>query len=231
MIIIKESGAYLRNKYKGNRNIAIALGGAGSLVLALGFLLSQPIGIFFGIGFMLIGTPFMKKAFSYSSGIQGERAVEQELQDLDDSYFLINDVMIGDSGGNIDHILLSSKGIFIIETKNYSGDIRCNRDQWKKKVRYRLYEMISVSNQAKNNARCLSNIIRKKANQTIYIQPICVFTNPSARLRLYEPTLPVLRVVELSEFIRQFHSVTSLSGSEIQAISRCILWEHSENPG
>jgi hypothetical protein len=230
MRIVKETGPYLISKYKKHRNWALTSVLVGILSLGLGLQFSQNISTALGVILLISSFYFIRKAFSYRWGIQGEKAVEKELHVLDDSYSLINDIMMSDSGGNIDHVLLSPKGIFIIETKNYSGEIRCNGDQWTKKVGYRLYEIRSVSKQAKNNAKRLSNLIKENTNRTVYVRPICVFTYPSARLRLYKPTLPILRLKELAEFVEQAPQINSLSDSEIQVISQCILGEHSNNP-
>ena len=37
--------------------------------------------------------------------------------------------MLPESYGNIDHIILGSNGIFVIESKNYDGKIICNGDR------------------------------------------------------------------------------------------------------
>jgi hypothetical protein len=70
---------------------------------------------------------------SFIYGALGEQKVVKELENLSDDYFLINDFSISFSTPvynrqendyiksiQIDHILVSSSGIFIIETKNWS---------------------------------------------------------------------------------------------------------------
>ncbi len=57
-------------------------------------------------------------------GFIGELFVQMWLGGLDkDEYIIINDVMILTSAGStqIDHIVVSEYGIFVIETKNYKG--------------------------------------------------------------------------------------------------------------
>lgn len=58
-------------------------------------------------------------------GLLGERAVHKKLTtSLDDSkYIILHDVTLGTRRGTtqIDHIVVSSNGIFVIETKNMSG--------------------------------------------------------------------------------------------------------------
>ena len=70
-------------------------------------------GIFLGLG----------NYFTWNMGLNGERKVVKNISNnLDDKYSLFNDVMLqdidGKRRGNIDHIVIGSKGIFTIETKH-----------------------------------------------------------------------------------------------------------------
>jgi hypothetical protein len=69
---------------------------------------------------------------SYEKGLSGEESVETTLSIYPDNYVLINDVVLGNSSGNIDHILICPKGIFAIETKNWSNKIPLyyKNDEW-----------------------------------------------------------------------------------------------------
>lgn len=68
-------------------------------------------------------------------GISGEKRVSSILGRLDDSkYKVLNDILLNveDKSVQIDHIIVSVYGIFVIETKNYAGCIYGdgNRDKW-----------------------------------------------------------------------------------------------------
>lgn len=59
-----------------------------------------------------------------SKGNAGEKAVSRKLSRLPkEEYKVLNNVMLATSKGTtqIDHIILSIYGIFVIETKNYNG--------------------------------------------------------------------------------------------------------------
>jgi hypothetical protein len=233
----KYSYLYSNYKRKNKRGRILLLAGIGLSILGscLATLTVNPSGIGWWLLFLGLlcgswGGQELASSLNYMAGIEGERAVVEALQELDDSYCLINDIMAGRGRGNIDHILLGPKGIFVIETKNYSGDVRCDGNRWRKKGKRRLYDIPSVSNQAKNNAKYLSDLIRKKTNLGIFIDPICVFTNPYVELKLHRPAVTVLRLTQLAEFIRQVSPMTTLTDSEIQAISRCILGKHLDSP-
>lgn len=57
-------------------------------------------------------------------GFMGEKTVSAILSMLDkEKYMLINDVMVEYNGktSQIDHVVISNYGVFVIETKNYKG--------------------------------------------------------------------------------------------------------------
>ncbi len=78
-----------------------------------------------------LGGTFVRQTFGYSDGDVGESLVEQFLTEYcqhRDAYMLNNVTLRLKGGGTtqIDHVLISSKGIFVIETKHYSGWIFAN---------------------------------------------------------------------------------------------------------
>ena len=60
-----------------------------------------------------------------SKGKRGEYEVAKKLESLGGEYYVINDVMLDTSTktSQIDHIVISPYGIFVIETKNFSGTL------------------------------------------------------------------------------------------------------------
>ena len=64
---------------------------------------------------------------SVTKGDKGEAKVIEELTKMKDEQYLINNlILLGDNNisHQFDHILIRHNGIFIIETKNYYGDIK-----------------------------------------------------------------------------------------------------------
>lgn len=81
--------------------------------------------IFLGIGG--IGYSFFKrKADKLTSGIQGETIVTNALNQLTNEYQVLDNVQIssGERHAEIDSLVLSKYGIWIIEVKNHKGTIR-----------------------------------------------------------------------------------------------------------
>lgn len=72
-------------------------------------------------------------------GYFGEKSVAFFLSKLDDTkYKVINNIMlqVGNKTTQIDHVVVSNYGIFVIETKNYKGWITGNEfdEYWKQTI-------------------------------------------------------------------------------------------------
>jgi len=80
----------------------------------------------------IVAAFYHKRYTGYQKGIEGEKKVTEYLTAVKelDSYTLINNFTPDDENpSNIDHIILGSNGIFVIETKNYTADkISFDRD-------------------------------------------------------------------------------------------------------
>lgn len=88
------------------------------------WLLKQPWFWFLVIFDILLYT-FYKKII----GMAGEHWVKKELKKLPEDYLILNDVMFKTKDGlthQIDHVVVSKYGIFVIETKQYNGYIKGN---------------------------------------------------------------------------------------------------------
>ena len=75
---------------------------------------------------------------SETRGLRGERKVFSILKELPDEYYIWNNIVLQRNGYSvqIDHIVISPYGIFVIETKNHKGWIYGNDDcdKWTKNV-------------------------------------------------------------------------------------------------
>lgn len=71
-----------------------------------------------------------EEGYSWKKGNEGEIIVADYLDTLPEDYLIFNDVKIPGMGGNIDHIVIGPTGIYVIETKNYTGKYRIKGNQW-----------------------------------------------------------------------------------------------------
>jgi len=147
--------------------------------------------------------------------------VVEALTPLDDSHVLINDVVLPDGKGNIDHILIGPNGIFVIETKNYSGEITCKQDSW---YYYKNFPVKSPSKQVKRNALSLQQFLKGQTQLDMFVKPILVFTDPDAVLRLDSPTVPVIKNLKnVCDFIKDQRNQSVLDSEARESLIYEIL--------
>lgn len=115
----------LKSKYQ-NYLIYSVISYIGAIIFLLTFSLRIP-----GIsmpGFIVCGlfaTYFTKKFKIIKSGIKGEKITANLLAKLPENFFIFNDIKIQADGkeSELDNIVVSPQGIFVIETKNHNGKI------------------------------------------------------------------------------------------------------------
>jgi hypothetical protein len=164
--VIRLQRTYTENKAYDYRLIEI-IGAFMSIIgfiwLMSGFLLAV-LSVFAGIMILLYG---MKEGYSWKRGLKGEKVVNRVLERLPQDYFVFYDVKLPGSKGNIDHVVIGPNGIFVIETKNYSGKYAIIADDWYPR-RYstsrRKKLPKSPGKQAKFNAISLRNFLTKNIN-------------------------------------------------------------------
>jgi len=175
---------------------------------------------------------FFRSYSGYRRGYDGEKNVAKTLSSsLDNEYSLINDVMLADGYGNIDHVVLGPNGVFVIETKNYAGKIICDGDKWSsqrngKFNRLLHYDLGSPSKQVKRNATRVKRVIEHTAmfkSKNIWVNGVLVFANKNVRLQISNPTVPILRSNQLPNFILTTEGKNQFSPLELDIIGKEIL--------
>jgi len=235
MKILRQSQyEYLEEIYERFKRQALIFLGIGLGIGILGIVAGGGGGFIFGILFLILAFERWKRGSNYIKGIEGEKAVIGALGELDDSWILINDIKLTKQHGNIDHILLSPKGIFLIETKNYGGSVRCYGDNWiiLSKRRYygkkRRFEIRSASRQVKFQASLLHGLLKRKLKLDIPITPVCVFTDPEVKLQINKPSVKVLKLKDLVGWLQKTRLKSPLTEKEINLISQSILEKSRE---
>jgi len=109
------------------RGVALAVGG-----IALVFV---PGGSWSPLGWALIAVAILgtlTRLFvlpdhirAWTIGAEGEERVARLLDELQaDGYVVLSDLLIPGSRENIDHVVVGPTGVFVVETKNYSGLVK-----------------------------------------------------------------------------------------------------------
>jgi hypothetical protein len=144
----------------------------------------------------------------------GEKRVARKLDWLPKEYITLNDILLPTNYGTtqIDHIVISPYGIFVIETKNYKGWIfgHENSEEWKQSLlgKKRFWGWSSEQHKLRNpirqnaaHARAVKAILKEMGDFTII--PIVVFSN-SAELKITTPNHIVINWCDLRSAIKSY---------------------------
>lgn len=185
------------------------------IVVAVGLLLSL---------IPLVGGYFyLNKYRTYRGGWEGEKRVAKLLKNtLSDDYCLVNEVRL-DKGSDMDHLVLGPNGIFVIETKNWSGKVTCYGDEWQRQDRNKFNG--SPSKQVKKNTTKIKRLLEAHPVlriHGIWVEPIVVFTNDNVELHLNKPTVTVLRLQELPSYITKYKNYNPYTTRQLELIVKEI---------
>ena len=149
-------------------------------------------------------------------GKRGERSVNFNLHFLSDEYHLFNDVYIcfNDKSVQIDHIVVSKYGVFVIETKNIKGWIwgTDTSEYWTKNMYGKKYEFYNPVKQNYSHVKALQILLKISRDKFI---PIVAFL-PQATLKCTTNEV-VINSNRLLRTIRKYKNVV-LTDSEVDRI-------------
>lgn len=147
-------------------------------------------------------------------GKMGEKVVAMKLDWLSGEYIVLNDVLLPAKNGTsqVDHIVVSPYGIFVIETKNYKGWIfgHENSEKWTQSlVGHRSFfgwtsQKYKLGNPIKQNmahVRAVRNLLKDLGDFNII--PIVVFSN-QATLNITTPNHIVVNWCNLRSVIKVY---------------------------
>ncbi|HEX9135976.1 MAG TPA: nuclease-related domain-containing protein, partial [Nitrospirota bacterium] len=93
-------------------------------------------------------------------------------------YFVVNDFVL--RRGNIDHIVISTKGIFTIETKSHRGVVSCEGEILKRDGKPFEKDFIT---QGWREALSLRDLLTSQGISAPKPQPVLLFANADVRVR------------------------------------------------
>ncbi len=147
--------------------------------------------------------PFLFKSADYK-GKAGESQVASQLYKLNQNeYTILNDVLIQTSRGSsqIDHVVVSKYGIFVIETKNYRGWIHGheNSEHWTQTFYKSKYQLVNPVKQNWAHIYALKEVLSDFKGITFF--PIVVFVG-SGELKNVTTATPVIYKHQLETVIK-----------------------------
>jgi hypothetical protein len=220
--VLRAGGPYLssqQGRYLLNLFSIVVAGGGGAVIV--GFVLHPIFGLLFALALARPAFRQYARATRYRKGMVGEELVSTLLAGLSDDFYLISDVTSPVHRGNIDHVLVGPCGVVIIETKNYRGVIKCDRDQWFVDGR----RIKSISRQVTRGAMAVKECLRDRSaafrtSRVRWVESVVVFTNPLCQLEVNRPGPTIVRYSELLTLIAEKAKQRALD-SALRANCRC----------
>lgn len=161
----------------------------------------------------------------------GEKRIKRKLAWLSNEYITFNDIYLqtGFGTSQIDHLIVSPYGIFIIETKNYKGIIVGSEqaEQWKQYLyggksfwgrKSKMYPLYNPIRQNKSHVNVIKSTLKKIGNFEII--SIIVFPNNTI-LRTFTPNYHVTSSSNLRSIIKSYKN-RCISDADINRIASKI---------
>jgi len=119
-----------------------------------------------------------QRALDARRGAVAEEAVGNLLGELPAGYFVVNDFVL--RRGNIDHIVISTKGILTIETKSHRGVISCEGETLKRDGKPFEKDFIK---QGWREALSIRDLLTSHGISAPKPQPVLLFANADVQVR------------------------------------------------
>ena len=176
------------------------------------------------IVFILIIVIVLKINSSKIKGSIGEAKVNTRLNFIGKEYIVLKDILIKSSNGytsQIDELVLSEYGLFVIETKNYKGWIFGNEkaENWTQVIYKEKHTFRNPIKQNWSHIYALKSLLSDYPN--IKYHPIVVFSG-NATLKSIESSIPVIYTNKLNSTIRKLSFEKCLSIDELNKIQTIL---------
>ena len=161
-----------------------------------------------------------KQIANHRKGQEGEeRVVGIMTQSLDGNWYLFRNVLLpGRQRADLDGVLVGPSGVWVLETKAYSGEYRNVGDHWEYRAgRHWRKARSNPSRQARNNAIHLANFLRADGIQQ-WIDAVIVWANPEAPLTIENPATAVWTLDRLPDELGNLWNGEKISKDKRQQI-------------
>ena len=164
-------------------------------------------------------TKSSKDYIAVEKGIEGEKIVKKLLKKLPKEYIVLNNLLINyrDRASQIDHIILSNKGIFVIETKNYSGKIYGDTSSkyWIQKLNGKKRTFYSPLWQNKTHVNAVKLLLKGYGDIPIY--SVIIFCG-RCNIKNVKSDGNVITADKLKRYIKRFKSDIFIKNEQIMNV-------------
>jgi hypothetical protein len=206
-----------------------ALVGAGAAILQYGYHQTLPWWFLF-LMFGVLGSVWILARWSdrygdqadqYRTGRWGEEKVVDVLRySLDSRWTLFrNFEWPNRKWGDIDLILVGPGGVWVFETKAYSGQIRNVGDRWERRTQWRWRRLTTHPGlQARRNAARLNDYLRNKGVRVPWVEPVVAWAGEQGSLTVEDPATPVWSLAELTEHSEELWQSRDLPDERVRQV-------------
>jgi len=170
------------------RNI-VSLGLPGTLIVGAGY--------YFGLKYLeKKANTAIDRAKHAEKGAGAEEKVGDFLASLPEGHFIINDFNSG--RGNIDHVLICTKGIFTLETKSQGGEVTFDGEKLLQNGRPYPKDFIS---QAWAECYVVREILARWGITSPVAEPVILFSNAYVKVRGKAKGVEIISLKYLPKFL------------------------------
>ena len=172
----------------------------------------------------------MQDAGKMKAGLQGEAVVTRALdRALDNTHYIFNDQVVrsGLKRAQLDHVVVSPHGIFVIETKNWRGRIvgEAAAARWHQ-FKDAGSKPLPVSNpirQVQRSCRILASMLEPIRIPADAIVPMVVFRSAHTVLDVKNSPVPILHAETVARQVTAHQRAEPLSEDRVDAVLRAFM--------
>lgn len=161
------------------------------------------------------------------AGRVGERMVSKILRKLPRrKYRLLNDIMLKTHGGNIsmtqiDHVLVSVYGIFVVETKNYKGLIFGSEKaaHWQQNIYGHRYQSVNPVKQNYGHIKALSYVLHEEGWRNVPFYSVVAYSD-AAKLNITASHAEVVNFSHLLATIKELSYQECMTLQQVKEIRK-----------
>jgi hypothetical protein len=170
---------------------------------------------------------YAERALDARRGAAAEEAAGNVLGELPEEYFVVNDFV--SKRGNIDHIIISTKGIFTVETKSDKGVVSCEGEMLK--CDGKPFEKDFLK-QAWAQAYSIRDLLTEKGVCNLRPRPMIVFTDADVQVKGKVRGVHIIGIKDLHAFLKGLPAWMSerLSNSMIDCLSSAQYYYRDRVP-
>lgn len=180
--------------------------------------------LYISIGIFFVLCLVLKSSWPRIKGYMGETIVKMKLSSLDkEKYSVINNLVLENRGGNtystqIDHLVISTHGIFSIETKNYKGLIYGSEysKKWTQNIHGNKNDFMNPVLQNYAHMQAVKSILSKYYPNMRYFSIVAF--SPDAKVKVKTKNSFICKMSQVSRNIEELSDKEILNPNDLKKI-------------